>query len=121
MKKAKIIIEALNDYIGFLFSYTKELERQVDELEDMMIIMKIMRVIQFFIMVLTYSFPLKWWRRRESNPRPQQQLYRVIHKFGLFTYKQTKSESFFAEKLTKNRFSLYFVYVGGVTHLVSLG
>ena len=34
MTKAKVIIEALNDYIGFLFSYTKELERQVDELED---------------------------------------------------------------------------------------
>tara|TARA_Y100001938_G_scaffold59528_1_gene83171 strand:- start:281 stop:490 length:210 start_codon:yes stop_codon:yes gene_type:complete len=37
VKKAKVIIEALNDYIGFLFSYTKELERQVDELEDMIV------------------------------------------------------------------------------------
>ena len=37
MKKAKTIIEALNDYIGFLFSYTKELERQLDELEDLVI------------------------------------------------------------------------------------
>ena len=34
MSKSKIIIEALNDYIGFLFSYTKELEKQLDDLED---------------------------------------------------------------------------------------
>ena len=34
MTKAKLIIEALNDYIGFLFSYTKELEKKIDELED---------------------------------------------------------------------------------------
>ena len=34
MKKADTIIKALNDYIGFLFSYTKQLENQVDELEQ---------------------------------------------------------------------------------------
>ena len=34
MSKAKLIIEALNDYIGFLFSYSKELEKQLDNLED---------------------------------------------------------------------------------------
>ena len=34
MNKTKLIIEALNDYIGFLFSYTKELEKRLDEVED---------------------------------------------------------------------------------------
>tara|TARA_R100000234_G_scaffold110475_1_gene82873 strand:+ start:1170 stop:1379 length:210 start_codon:yes stop_codon:yes gene_type:complete len=34
MTKAKTIIEALNDYIGFLFSYTKELEKKLDEIEE---------------------------------------------------------------------------------------
>jgi len=34
MTKAKVVIEALNDYIGFLFSYTKELEKKLDELEE---------------------------------------------------------------------------------------
>jgi len=34
VSKAKIIIEALNDYVGFLFSYTKELEKRLDEVED---------------------------------------------------------------------------------------
>ena len=37
MTKAKVVIEALNDYIGFLFSYTKELEKQVDKLEDIIV------------------------------------------------------------------------------------
>ena len=37
MSKANIIIEALNDYIGFLFSYTKELEKQLDNIEDIVV------------------------------------------------------------------------------------
>ena len=37
MSKAKIIIEALNDYVGFLFSYSKELEKQLDDLEDIVV------------------------------------------------------------------------------------
>lgn len=33
MDKGKIIIEALNDYIGFLWNYSQGLEAQIEDLE----------------------------------------------------------------------------------------
>ena len=37
MNKQKIIIEALNDYIGFLWTYSKGQEKQIEELESKLI------------------------------------------------------------------------------------
>jgi len=40
-------------------------------------------------LTLAFSF-LKWWRSRESNPRPQQLQFQVIHKFSWFIPKPTR-------------------------------